>query len=66
MSISNELSSEIAVAVLAHKSESNKYALKDILLKVNSTLLQLKAKARRAPERRRIANHVLIKNEASK
>ena len=61
-SISNELSSDIAAAVLAHKSESNKYVLKDILLKVNTTLLQLKAKGRRAQERRRIANQVLVKD----
>ncbi len=62
MSISNELSSDIAAAVLAHKSESNKYALKDLLLKVNSTLLQLKANARRAQERHCIVNQVLIKD----
>jgi len=54
MSISSELSSDIAVAVLARKSEANKTVLKDVLLKVHFTLLQLKAEARRAHERRRI------------
>lgn len=50
MSIANELSSEIAAAMLSHESKENSVSrgnLKDILVEVHSTLQHLTAATRR-------------------
>ena len=47
MAISNELSSEIAAAILANKNSPQELRrLKDVVLEVHSTLQQLSAEAR--------------------
>lgn len=47
MAISNELSSEIAAAILAEKKTPQElHQLKDVVLQVHSTLQQLSAEAR--------------------
>ena len=50
MSIANELSSEVATAVLARKDEESSAEsakLKDVVMKVHSTLREMKAEARK-------------------
>ena len=54
MSIANELSGEIATAVLSNKNDeetANRYDLKDVLIEVHSTLRHL-TKLERERERR--------------
>lgn len=50
MSVSNELSSDIATAILAAKNKNANELndLKEVILEVHSTLQQLEAKSRKA------------------
>lgn len=56
MSIANELSSEVAAAVLSRKGEESSAEsgnLKDVVMRVHSTLREMKAEARKKSLRTR-------------
>ncbi|HSE25703.1 MAG TPA: hypothetical protein VLB68_28820 [Pyrinomonadaceae bacterium] len=69
MAISNELSSEIAAAILANKNTPQELRrLKDVVLEVHSTLQQMSAEARARRNDERIVQPVnrLSRRSASK